>query len=228
MLVNFQYKTNTYPINYNDSTSNMISFSGKAKAARDLFTIRTPREGLIKQNSFLHPRLKLIGRTGQKRVVATGRINAGEIVCIFVGYILTGRQVKRLPKALQCKTLQLAPDIFQLASKNPKNKRAFDAAEHFNHSCDPNLFLTGNNVLVAKRNIEPGEELCYDYGTSDTQGNPDTLAGWKCECGSANCRGGNNPDAYKTIIKNLTQEYGPKRALDMVAHYIKMLYQGNV
>ena len=59
----------------------------------------------------------------------------------------------------------------------------------FNHSCDPNLAVTPGNVLVARRAIDPGEELAYDYATT-VLASPFTLT-WAmaCECGSPACRG---------------------------------------
>ncbi|MDD3435757.1 MAG: SET domain-containing protein [Candidatus Gastranaerophilales bacterium] len=189
----------------------------------DKLVISTPKEGLVKQNSFLHPNLKLKYKSnGERGVFATGEVKKGEIVCIFVGDIFTADELKKLPEDLQRKTLQLAPDIYQLASKNPNDTKAFDAAEYFNHSCEPNLFLTGNNILIAGRDIKPSEELTFDYGTSDTLGNPDI--GWKCDCGATNCRGENTPDAYRGIIAKLSEKYGQERALDLVANYIKQMY----
>ena len=42
-------------------------------------------------------------------------------------------------------------------------------ARYINHSCKPNCYAELNAAetrvfIFAKRNIEPGEELCYDYG----------------------------------------------------------------
>ncbi|HEY3253846.1 MAG TPA: SET domain-containing protein [Polyangiaceae bacterium] len=56
----------------------------------------------------------------------------------------------------------------------------------FNHSCDPNIgFITGEPALYALRQIEPGEELCWDYSTSLSE-TAWTLA---CLCDSPRCRG---------------------------------------
>jgi hypothetical protein len=55
-----------------------------------------------------------------------------------------------------------------------------------NHSCDPNAgFTDGRPVLFALRDIEPGEEITWDYSTSLSE------AGWTldCRCGSPMCRG---------------------------------------
>lgn len=58
--------------------------------------------------------------------------------------------------------------------------------DFINHSCKPNLgFLDGTPVHYALRDIEAGEELCYDYSTCMNE------AGWTipCLCGSSCCRG---------------------------------------
>ena len=59
----------------------------------------------------------------------------------------------------------------------------------FNHSCDPNLGVTAGNVLVARRPIESGDELTYDYSTT-VLASPFTWT-WamRCACGSPHCRG---------------------------------------
>jgi len=56
----------------------------------------------------------------------------------------------------------------------------------FNHSCEPKVgFVTGEPVLYALREIQPGEEICWDYSTSLSE------PGWclECRCGSPQCRG---------------------------------------
>jgi hypothetical protein len=52
--------------------------------------------------------------------------------------------------------------------------------------CDPNTWFEGDGLMTARRDIQPGEELTYDYCTSDT-----VLATRlsTCYCGSSLCRG---------------------------------------
>ena len=56
-----------------------------------------------------------------------------------------------------------------------------------NHSCSPNCGFSGyrDELLVAIRDIEPGEELLIHYGFLDTE--KSLFAGIKCVCGSPNC-----------------------------------------
>ena len=53
-----------------------------------------------------------------------------------------------------------------------------------NHSCDPNTWWQGS-VMIARRDIQPGEEVTYDYSSSDI----DVEWDMECHCGSSNCRG---------------------------------------
>lgn len=60
-------------------------------------------------------------------------------------------------------------------------------ADAANHSCDPNLWWSGDE-LVALRDVAAGEELTYDYAT----GGAAALAGGallRCNCASTRCRG---------------------------------------
>jgi uncharacterized protein len=52
-----------------------------------------------------------------------------------------------------------------------------------NHSCDPNVGFAGNIVLVAMRDIKPGEELTTDYALFD-----DYDGSMPCQCGAPDCR----------------------------------------
>lgn len=66
-------------------------------------------------------------------------------------------------------------------------------ARWINHSCDPNceaLEEKDRIFIYAMRDIEPGEELFYDYDLEIDE--PITKASMKehrCSCGSAKCRG---------------------------------------
>jgi SET domain-containing protein len=58
-------------------------------------------------------------------------------------------------------------------------------SREMNHSCDPSTWWSGSNSLVARRDIQPGEEVTYDYSTSDV----DHVFEMECSCGSPRCRG---------------------------------------
>lgn len=53
-----------------------------------------------------------------------------------------------------------------------------------NHSCDPNTWLDGLD-LIARRDIRAGEELTVDYATFTNE----IMPAFRCACGAAGCRG---------------------------------------
>ena len=69
----------------------------------------------------------------------------------------------------------------------------------FNHSCEPNCGFSAidASLVVAIRDIEPGEELTYDYQTMDTEAS--YYAGLDCKCGSRKCRGKLKFDVYRNV-----------------------------
>jgi hypothetical protein len=62
-----------------------------------------------------------------------------------------------------------------------------DPTLYMNHSCDPTCWYrdTDRFEFVARRAIEPGEWVTYDYAMTETV---DDQA-WPCTCGAARCRG---------------------------------------
>jgi predicted homoserine dehydrogenase-like protein len=89
-------------------------------------------------------------------LVAVAPIAADELVAIKGGHIVTTAVLRSLPERLQNSEIQIT-DGFHLA--------ALEEAEYepvmlfINHSCEPNAGFAGNTVLVAMRDIRPGEEL---------------------------------------------------------------------
>ena len=113
-------------------------------------------------------------------LVAIAPIAADELVAIKGGHIVTTAVLRSLPERLQNSEIQIA-DGFHLA--------ALEEAEYepvmlfINHSCEPNVGFAGNTVLVAMRDIGPGEELTTDYALFD-----DYDGEMPCRCGTPSCR----------------------------------------
>lgn len=55
-----------------------------------------------------------------------------------------------------------------------------------NHSCDPNTWMKDAVTVIAKRDIENGEEITADYVLWEADEN--YVAKWECKCGSSLCR----------------------------------------
>lgn len=69
-----------------------------------------------------------------------------------------------------------------------------NASRWINHACDPNCEAQqlddGRVFIDALRDIEPGEELFYDYGlVIDERYTARLKKEYACHCGSPNCRG---------------------------------------
>jgi len=66
-------------------------------------------------------------------------------------------------------------------------------ARFINHCCDPNCETVMENRRVfieAIRDIEPGDELGYDYMIRHEAGDPPNIAEiFACHCGAPACRG---------------------------------------
>src|SRR5678816_1690709 len=66
-------------------------------------------------------------------------------------------------------------------------------ARFINHSCDPNcdaVVEDGRIWIDAIRDIEPREELAYDYAyVLKERHSPAAKRRYPCHCGAANCRG---------------------------------------
>ncbi len=77
-----------------------------------------------------------------------------------------------------------------------------DDAFFMNHSCDPNVWYEGD-CLVARRDIAPGEEITYDYGTDFTAFD----RGFSCRCGSPQCRGTLRKDDWMMLREKYGEEH---------------------
>jgi SET domain-containing protein len=84
----------------------------------------------------------------------------------------------------------------------PLEKRYLISAANFiNHSCNGNLWIAEDSAaLIARRDIEDGEELTLDYAVI-TYG---FERPFECRCNSANCRGKVRGDDWRLIAP----EYG--------------------
>ncbi len=53
-----------------------------------------------------------------------------------------------------------------------------------NHSCEPNAGVVDDTVVIALRDIAPGEEITFDYSTTMSE----QFETMQCLCGRPNCR----------------------------------------
>jgi hypothetical protein len=103
-----------------------------------------------------------------------------EIVAVKGGHVLTRAQWAGLEPGLGSAEIQIAEDLFIAPARSDHRDGSM---LYTNHSCDPNLAIQGQIVLVAMRDIAPGEELTIDWATTD-----DGDYEMECRCGSPRCR----------------------------------------
>ena len=112
---------------------------------------------------------------------------AGEVVSVWGGYIVDAEQLETLPHEVQQHTVQIEEGLYSATIGGA------ETADFINHSCDPNLGLRGQITLVALRDIEVGEEVCFDYAMTDCTPYDE----FECRCGTAACRGTVRGDDWK-------------------------------
>eukprot|EP00456_Euglypha_rotunda_P058851 TRINITY_DN489_c0_g1_i1.p1 TRINITY_DN489_c0_g1~~TRINITY_DN489_c0_g1_i1.p1 ORF type:complete len:136 (-),score=9.18 TRINITY_DN489_c0_g1_i1:126-533(-) len=77
-----------------------------------------------------------------------------------------------------------------------------DPSEYKNHSCDPNVWhdIDCDTVMTARKDINIGDEVTYDYCTTETENSMHVAAGWTCRCGAKECRGKLTGEEYKDPV----------------------------
>ncbi len=141
------------------------------------------------RHSWLTPKATLApSPLGGLGLIAVAPIPAHELVAIWGNRIMTTAEMWALPETLRDFPVQVWYDMFV----GPMREDEIEPVDYMNHSCDPNCGVKGSVVVVARRPIAPGEELTFDYGTTDTD--RWTLT---CRCGAAVCRGRMTGDDWR-------------------------------
>ncbi|MGD9702193.1 MAG: SET domain-containing protein [Acidimicrobiia bacterium] len=131
------------------------------------------------QISHLSSKAQISAAGGKGRgAYATAWIRPGETVAIFGGLVADWTEVEQMTREQRSLALQIDEQHFLVSPE-------FSPSDGVNHSCSPNCGMSGANILVAMREIAPGEEVTYDYAMSD--GSP--YDEFECGCGAPTCRG---------------------------------------
>jgi len=150
----------------------------KLYSKQDIFKIDSTSGEL---RSFKHPQVEVrpsIIIAGENALIAQEFITSDEVIFTYSA------------KASDLRTrtsIQIAED---------KHIEAGNFASYTNHSCNPNAVLrtayesetnTAKVALVSVRNIDKGEEISFDYATTETA-LTDNLKKSPCLCNSKDCR----------------------------------------
>ncbi len=139
--------------------------------------------------AYLSPKLVVRERAaeGGPGIFAVEPVRAGELLTVWSGYIVNAAQLAGLSPLQQKRSIQVEEGLYLVSM------RLDEPADYVNHSCNPNAGLSGQIALMAMRDIQAGEEVCFDYAMSD--GTPyDEFA---CACGAPDCRGRVSGDDWR-------------------------------
>ena len=133
-----------------------------------------------KNFSYLSPKLETRpnSKKGECGVFARQPVKKGELISLWGGKIISADEVDRDMENFTQQVLQIEDNFYLLTP-------AMEPADCFNHSCDPNVGLTGQIGLIAMRDIQAGEEICLDYAMCDGSNYDE----FDCSCGVPDCRG---------------------------------------
>uniref|UniRef100_A0A061SJB3 Set domain protein 110 n=2 Tax=Tetraselmis sp. GSL018 TaxID=582737 RepID=A0A061SJB3_9CHLO len=146
------------------------------------------------------PRLRVF-HTGNRGwgVKTVDGLKKGEFICEYVGEVINWVECNK--RIMEAKSIGSTGAAFYMMELQPglviDARRKGNLARMLNSSCDPNAETrkwhdsgTGEThiVILAKRDIEPGEELTYDY-QFEHYGLGEMVDKYKCLCGAPTCRG---------------------------------------
>jgi len=110
---------------------------------------------------------------------AKSLIKTGEIVVIWGGNYVSKAEVDVAKKNGKV-VMQLDDNLFSIEDHGD------DLTYFMNHSCDPNVWMQDAVTLIARTDIQRGEELTADYAM--WEGDEDFVSTWTCVCNSPLCR----------------------------------------
>jgi SET domain-containing protein len=114
---------------------------------------------------------------------ARGPFKKGEVVCIVGGMVMTDSEFAAFQATHSFyNSIQIDKNLHLV--EDPEITRSLDGS--MNHSCDSSAWMDDEVTLVARRDIESGEEVTVDYALFTTQSN--WMLDNRCHCGSPHCR----------------------------------------
>lgn len=134
-----------------------------------------------------------------KGLIAKAAISKGEIV----SQLDPGRPTLYITDILEMPAEQ-QEEILRYGYQLTEDELVIDSEpeRYMNHSCDANTAWLERDTMIALRDIAAGEELTYDYATTELS----IPFQFDCQCGSAACR--HQVTNLDYLIPSWQQKYG--------------------
>jgi hypothetical protein len=147
-------------------------------------------------SSYLSPKCegRYIAEHDMNGVFALQPIKKGELIAVFGGIVCDDLAFEAMPAVNRMLSIQVEEGLYLVPDH-------IGQGDYFNHSCNPNVGLSGQIALVAMRDIAPGEHVCFDYAMSDCNDYDE----FDCRCGAPNCRGRVTANDWK--LRELQERY---------------------
>jgi len=148
----------------------------------------------IGQKDFFHPSIEVKhSPIAGRGLFATNLIREGELISYEdpTDYLILNReQVERMSPDDQDFWWHFCYQVGDDAWMGPRSRTVVARKRTFfeNHSCDPTTWFMDDITMVARRDIQRGEEITYDYSTTESYIDPE-METVICRCGVAFCRG---------------------------------------
>ena len=109
---------------------------------------------------------------------ANQAISAGETLAGFGGSVCDKAAFNGLSEDRRIHAIQIDDELYMVGAVVP------EPADMANHSCEPNAGIVGSILLVAMRDVDVDEEVCFDYAMCDAADYDEFI----CACGTPGCR----------------------------------------
>jgi len=110
-------------------------------------------------------------------------IKKGETVCVVGGIVMTDAEFEAFQATHRLYNSIQIDDHLHLV-EDPEVTRTLEGS--MNHSCDSSTWMEDEVTLVARRDIQAGEEATVDYALFTTQSN--WMLDTRCHCRLPHCR----------------------------------------
>jgi SET domain-containing protein len=136
----------------------------------------------MKKDNWINPKVEIRNAESEgKGMFAKVSIQTGEEVIRFGGEYTSDPKEVETARSAEKLNMQWDEALWSIEDRG-------DGDDYFlNHSCDANLWMKDAHTLIAKRDIQIGEELTADYAIWEAD--EAFVSKWECRCGSIKCRG---------------------------------------